>query len=311
MGRSRWRVAAFAWLAVLVLVNAVLVGRLLGFFGDPWAHLASGQAITSDGASTPSDEPTTGGPAEADTPTGAATATGADVVQGRRLLAAADELTGWRATTGACGVPGVLERTVDGGSTWEPVPVDIAPVTRLRVLEDGTVAAVGGDTGCLPRYLTSTGEVWEDRPDLLVGSWYLMPAGANRVMTPLGEADAPCTEGALDLVAVDVSRAAALCPDGSMLRSVDSGASWAPMAVDGPVVAVGADSQGYVLAGRSPSCEGIAVTSSAPDETTGAAVGCAPLTAADDEVAVARAGTAVWLWAAGEAAVSVDGGTTW
>jgi hypothetical protein len=311
MGRSRWRVAAYAGLAVLVLVNVALIGRLLGFFGDPWAHLSTGQASTSDGAGTPSDGATTGGATEAGTPTGAATATEADLVQERRLLAAADELTGWRATTGACGVPGALERTVDGGSTWEPVPVDLAPVTRLRILEDGTVAAVGGDAGCLPRYLTSTGEVWEDRPDLLVGSWYLMPAGTSRVMTPLGETDAPCAEGALDLVAVDASRAAALCPDGSVLRSVDSGASWAPMPVDGPVVAVGADSQGYVLAGRSPSCAGIAVTSSTPDGTTGTAAGCAPVAAADDEVAVARAGTAVWLWAAGETALSLDGGATW
>ena len=309
MGRHRWRLIAYVGLAVLVMLNAVLIGRLLGFFGDPWAHLASGQASTSDGAGSPSGEATT--PGEPGTPSSAATATEADVVEERRLLAVADEVTGWRATTGACGVPGALERSVDGGATWEPVPVDLAPLTRLRVLEDGTVAAVGGDAGCLPRYLTSADGVWEDRPDLLVGSWYLMPAGASRVMTPLGETDAPCTEGALGLVAVDVSRAAALCQDGSVLRSVDSGASWAPMTVDGPVLAVGADSQGYVLAGRSPSCEGIAVTSSTPDETTGAAVGCAPLTAADDEVAVARAGAAVWLWAAGEAAVSIDGGATW
>jgi hypothetical protein len=121
--------------------------------------------------------------------------------------------------------------------------------------------------------------------------------------------DVPCAAEATDLAGLDTTRAAVRCPDGSTLRTVDVGATWEPVTAEGPVLAVGADDQGYALATTTPACDGVTVTTLAPDAVAATPGGCAPLTG--DQVAIARNGSAVWLWVGEATAVSADGGVTW
>ncbi|WP_447925829.1 hypothetical protein [Georgenia muralis] len=302
MGRSRWRLAAYAGLIALLALNAVLIGRLFGLFGsdaEPAPAEDLGGTTTTPSSSVPTEDPV---PVPSRDPSPRAS----------RILAAASDVEAWRTEGGRCGTPPLVERTLDAGRTWTFVGLDLGPVTRIRITGDGPVAVIGGDADCAPRYVTSAdGEVWEDRSDLLAGSWYLMPINPSRMMTPLGEADTPCAGGAATLDGLDVPRALIRCTDGSVQRTDDAGASWAPVTTDGPAVAVSTDVKGYVIATRSAACEGIAVASMAPEaEAVGAASGCATAVEADG-VAVARAGTAVWLWVGTELLISLDGGLTW
>lgn len=304
---SWWRLAG---LGGLVLLNVVLIALLVlrptapsaGERADGVQDLAPSATgapeemeeppVKAEPSALPSlDDTVTPGPAE-------------------RLLVNADASTAWRATTGNCTAPGTLERTVDGGATWEELPLDLAPVSRLRVLGPQSLFVIGGGEGCNPTYVSSSdgGMSWMTNDAYLVGSWYLLPGDSSVIATPVGEVDAPCEPAGL--AALDAQHAAVLCAEASLALTRDGGASWSATEAQIEAGAIGVANDGYALAGMHEQC-GDSVALDRVD-TAGVALSepaCTELEHADAQrLAVSATGGAMWLWVEDEVAVVTDGG---
>lgn len=297
------RSVAYVVLVVLVVANAFLIARLLTRPAPaPWDQPV---AVETPGAEQPE---VSGTPQETGAP--------ATAVPGPplRLIAVASPTEAWRSTSTDCSAPTVLEHTLDAGTTWQEVPSEVAPITRLRLLDDGTLVAIGGGPDCVPTYRSTAtdGASWVTEDQFLQGSWYVVPGDRTTLVTPLGEVAAPCTGPATDLAALDAERAAVLCADGSVDVSGDAGVTWTPAALSGTAAAVGAEVERFILAGTTPACDGVGITFLDP---TGAAVGgvsgCAATPLDAQPVAVGSIVGAAWLWVGDEVLTSVDGGVTW
>src|SRR5690625_313970 len=307
----KWSLAAVAGLVVLnVVLIALLVMRPTPDVSDvPPASLPSPADTATEEAppeptESPDEEPTAEPTEEA---TDEATAAG----PARRLLASIDASIAWRGTTGTCDEPGTLEHTTDGGASWEELPMDLAPLVRVRVLGEQALFAIGGGAGCEPTYLSSStsGTSWLANDEYLEGSWYLHPADRDVVSTPAGLGEVPCE--AVDLAGLNTSNGAILCTDGLVMRTEDGGASWQETSPPGSPRAIGVSDGGYLLAGADEGCEGVAVTAlsldGGADEST-----CADVAdGSASDLAVAGWDGAMWLWAGEEVLVSTDGGQSW
>lgn len=292
-----------AGLAALVVLNVVLIGLLV---------LRPAPAVDEEERTvgSPTPEATEAPPAKQEVeplspPDGSASAGRTE-----RLVVNADATTAWRATVGQCGSPGTLERTVDGGQTWEPLPSDLGPVSRLRVLGPQSLVMIGGAEECTPTYLRSSdaGSSWTPAGEYLAGSWYLDPADPGTLAGPRGAAPAPCA--AMDLAALDTSDAAVLCAGGTLTLTVDGGASWAEVPAPVTATAIGTTDAGYVLAGSHGACgDAVAGARTGPDGTAQGEPTCA--VAGTGPLAVAGTAGALWLWAGDQVAVSTDGGQSW
>lgn len=225
--------------------------------------------------------------------------------QAQRLLAAADGTTAWRATAGSCGDPGTLERTVDSGETWEAVPLDVAPVSRIRVLNADSLFIIGGGEGCELTYVSSStaGETWTTNDQYLVGSWFVIPEERAVIATPAGNMSAPCV--VTELAGLDASHAAALCEDGSLALTADGGVTWAETTPDLRALALGVADNGYALAGVLQECgDDIAVMVTDTSANGAAAPSCTAISVNESRLAVSASGGVVWLWAGDEVLVS-------
>lgn len=243
----------------------------------------------------------------------------------QRLLAAANDQIAWRATVGSCDQPATMERTQDGGATWQRVDPGIAPAIRLKATGPTRVFAIGGNpaAACAPTFAFSStsGDTWVNADSELPGAWYLAPADRSTVHGPAAEVPVPCA-GAVELAGLDSRRAAVLCVDGDIWLTGDGGATWAQAGLVEDAITVAPTSDGYLLALLRPStCVGVGVT---PISADGAGVaeasspgavplGCAPITgAAPGGVALSSVGSNVWMWGSdGAVAISRDGGLTW
>src|SRR5690606_17282337 len=187
---SRW--LPFAGIGALVVLNVVLIALLVTRpaapsldAGEPTAT-AEAPAPTGEGDATEPTKQEPGDLVETDAP--------ARLGRSERLLVNLDATTAWRAAVGSCTEPSTLEHSVDGGQTWEELPIELAPVSRVRVLGPQTPFAIGGGADCRPTYLSSStgGTPWATNDQCLEGSWYLAPNAPSAMGTPVGVVGTPC-----------------------------------------------------------------------------------------------------------------------
>ncbi|TNC19707.1 hypothetical protein FHE66_02330 [Georgenia sp. 311] len=286
-----------AGLGALVLLNVVLVALLVTRPTTPVVDVADRPATVTPGveATTPPTKQETDGLAEVER-----------LARSGRLLVNVDGTTAWRATAGSCGEAGTVERSVDGGLTWQELPVDLAPVSRLRALGPESLSVIGGGAGCAPTYLSSStaGASWTANDQYLDGSWYLVPGDTDLMGAPAGTVETPCE--AVQLAALDTAHAAVLCADVSLALTADGGATWTRHTPDVRARAVGLTDEGYVVAGAWEACaDTLAVALIRPDGSAGEEPTCSGVVApSGEDLAVSAAGGRVWVWTGDEVTVT-------
>ena len=209
-----------------------------------------------------------------------------------------------------------MEVTTDGGRTWRRTDSGLTTVLRLKTFGDRAVFAVGADDHCRARYRTTEApsERWESNAGLLSDTWYRDPKRRDVVHAPGGGRSRPCSVGVADLAGLGSFNASALCQDGTLAVTDNAGKGWRSVRADLDVLALNADDNGFVAAGRSSGCGGVSVALFGVDGEGVRRTGgrCAPAGAeGTSAVAVAVRGDAVWVWADDRVVTSTDGGRTW
>lgn len=297
------------WVAVIVVVLVVVDVLLVAL---ALARTAPSSNGTPGPVPTFSSSPRPPGSATAK-PSATATAEPAGMVApGRRLLSAVDGREAWRASSGVCdGTDGVLEHTVDGGTTWTPVGLGAGSgaVLALRAGTDSVSVVIGTGDDCEPTVRTSVddGRSWKDGAAGAAGAG----VGPEGLILSTGTVDSPCAdpveayEGAFTTAVV--------CADEVQWRSGDG--DWVGVPLVG-VRSLADDGDSYLVARvGAAACDGAEIRSlpavGVTPATKSIVVGCAAEADPDGALAVARAGDAVWLWSGNDALVSTDDGVTW
>jgi photosystem II stability/assembly factor-like uncharacterized protein len=232
------------------------------------------------------------------------------------MLAVNSATLAWRALMGRCPTDPQVEVTRDGGRTWRSTKSGLQSISRMRSYSDTSVFAVGGNEDCESRYTATggPGESWTVNPRLLDQTWYRVPSEDHRIHAPSGRLSAPCGTELGDFAGLGDAGAAAICTDGTVRLTQDSGKEWHDLDDATTGRSVGADEEVYALALRSAECTGTGVVLLTPGarEVDSDAVRCAPVGGDSDEaLAVAVRGQVLWLWSGEEIAVSTDRGRTW
>jgi hypothetical protein len=301
-------------LGAFLVVDVALVGLALRSTGaapddqaDPRPRPAAESGVSAGGKGTPSPSSTTDSAPAETAPAEDAVLEPTPVTLG---LVAVDDSTAWRFTAGTCGDGGsTLSVSQDGAETWQPRAAPFDTTVRVRVRDDGSAFAIGGDADCKPRFRQSRdgAQSW-DRPVAVPGAWHRDLDDPDVVGTQAGSAAEPCeATGVVDL-AVGDSSALALCGDGR-LRSSQTGKQWADEGpVDGALAVALAGDRTLALV-RTSECDGLAVVDAAD---TSVPLGCAPLDLAGVEpgqVAIAGTDDSVWV-AAGSTTLRSTGDLT-
>ena len=215
------------------------------------------------------------------TPTGSSPALGGAGAAERFLSVGADAM--WRGTAGACAPAGQagavaaqLERSADGGQTWQNVTPTSGGIAHLRSLTSfgGRNATAVVDTGSTCATTTmrtyTDGQFWEPYPDIFAADTYLSAAGA--VVIGGQPVDPPCT--APSGLRQSAGTVALLCEGSAYLRA---DGAWTPLVADARALA--ATDAGVVVAHVDAACPGIRLTdfASASDPVD---LGCADADAA-------------------------------
>jgi hypothetical protein len=235
----------------------------------------------------------------------------------QRLLLVMSSKTAWRATVGDCNTPGEIERTTDGGMSWERIVENgPAPIVRLGPEPSGDLFTIGGtDRSCSVRYMAyaNDGTVTASTTRLL-NTWFPSPRNRDEINGPGGTRSTPCSGHVIDLAPFNLSRALVVCEDGAAMSTRDSGKTWRHAAEIRDAVAVAAGNGTYWVAGTAADCNGItvrSVTISGANSSQGDSR-CAP---ADNvppgQVALHVSGNAIWVWAGSQVQVSSDAGRSW
>lgn len=298
-------------LALLVVLNGFVLALLLRSNDLP--------AATEPQPSIPSVVSPTGTasePADALAPTASEPAEPA--IEPARLasrqLVAVDGNVAWRSTLASCGQgTAIVERTVNGGESWEPVDLELNSVVRLRATEESSAFAVGAGVDCATALVTTSdgGQAWTRADASLSSAWYLAPTDRSIVHGPRGEAPVPCPTGAIDLAASDVQQGAVLCQDGSFAVSSDGGQNWSVTVSIAGARALTQVDDGFAVATFEGTCESLSLyglTNDGQAQTDPFA--CAPSSPSGD-IAVSAVGDQVWVWSGADLSVSRDGGQTW
>lgn len=301
------RVLAVVGIVLFVLVDAALIGYALTSSQVPPSTRTPAPLPTFITPRSPS-------PAPSPTPSAAAAAQPAIELA---FLAPVDEEVAWRATPGSCTGPDpVIERTTDGGATWQAVgPVDLGvhEVLALSAVDDTTariVARVGEACGTAALATFTEGDFWKEYPDTLTDFAFADPATGTTVQVDGAAVAAPCVQVLQVLQRSDST--AAVCED-ALLELAPGSAAWLSMTVP-HLGAVAASEAGYTLARPGlGDCVGLAIEAiPSPLGSAGPTrVGCLAQAVGASALAIAQAGSAVWVWADGEVWVSRDGGAGW
>lgn len=307
MLRRRW---LFIGLAVFLLIDVVLVvlaltaNRPAGTAGETPAAAPTAEATET---SAPTDESTAPPAAQLAAPP-------------TRVLAPLDGTTAWRASVGACpATQATAELTTDAGATWTPsnasTDTGASAILSINAIDADEASMVTLATpDCAPQLVGTfvAGAQWAVYPDRLAAQWYVNSADRATVHSPAGVFPAPCA-----IVIAVASRsdtvAGVLCAEGTLVRTIDGGASWGVATPLSGGVSLSASADGYILlAAGQPNCAGAQV-SSTPEAPDGAItpVGCGEAAFNPGEAVIAGAGDTVWLWAGDTVSKSVDGGATW
>lgn len=239
-----------------------------------------------------------------------------------QILAAVDEDSAYRAIVGSCSDGGsMIEATSDGGATWRPFDVSgrlgIGGIQALAASGNGYGFFLGLDQeDCstpVAGHTYSAGAEWATATTVPDTLWRIDIEDSRVLSGPGGfEVDAPCdlvqvASGGEDLVA-------GVCTDGSVVRSMDAGASWDQ---SDPVTGIDA----LAFAGENllaasierEDCEDGVVLSTLDSSLQPSNLTCA--SAEDSEaghtaLSSASDGT-LWLMAGDTVLRSADGGDTW
>lgn len=231
-----------------------------------------------------------------------------------RALVVVDTDVAWRSTLASCGQgAAIVERTTDGGASWQRAEVELASAVRLRASDPSTAFLVGAAQECSTALVSTSdgGETWTRGDATLSSAWFLAPTDRTFVTGPGGSGPVPCPTGGVDLAALDAQRGLVLCQDGSLAASPDGGRTWETTAAVPGALALNLRDEGFVVATFEGACDGLSLHGVEADgQAQPAALACAP-TGPASELAVAVQGDAIWVWSGAELLVSRDGGTTW
>jgi hypothetical protein len=238
-------------------------------------------------------------------------------VPSKRLLLATSSKTAWRATVGACNIPGKIERSSNGGASWKGVvQTGPAPIVRLGAEPSGNLFAIGGSRGsCAVHYVAYAGDGTVTTSASPANVWFPTPENRDEINGPDGTKDTPCHGHAIGLASLSLSRALVMCDDGTAMSSDDSGKTWRQVARIPDALAVTAGSGRYWVAAAHEGCDGVTVQSLTEKNgslTRGGTRCAAGLEVAPGQVAfdVTGDGT-IWLWSGSRVVVSRDDGQTW
>jgi hypothetical protein len=308
-GSRTWRPLIVVGLVLFVVVDVALVGYALGAFTP-----GVGDESTTPDASSTSAAPAAI-PSASETP---APSTPLELLAApEKYLAVVDETTAYRASAATCtATAATLEKTTDGGSSWEAEPVftGLSSVFRLEAVTEANVYLAGLDSdACEPSLAVTftSGEDFVQGPERLNGTWYSDPAVPAIINTPTGPIAAPCDVVA-QLAVAGASNAAVLCNDRNFHQTTDGGRTWSgPTSLSG-ATALGETGGAYVFAtSGSTTCTGSEISRIDFGSMTAVAVGCASSLADLTVDAISGSGQDVWLLADDQVVTSVDGGATW
>ncbi|WP_135849747.1 WD40/YVTN/BNR-like repeat-containing protein [Serinibacter arcticus] len=305
---------ALVLVAILVVLNGIVLTVLLTADGpvgsaapSPSVPASAAPAVPIPGAEEPASQVPTEDPS-------ATIPLVAPASLATRQIVAVDGDVAWRSTLASCGQGAALvERTLDGGASWDAAELDIDSVVRLRATDAGSAFVVGAAQDCATALASTTdgGDTWSRADATLSSAWFLAPTDRTFVAGPRGDAPVPCPAGAVDLAAVDVQRGAVLCQDGSLAISADGGQSWATTVSVAGARALTQNGSAYVVATFEGPCEALSVYGISSDgQSQNEPLACAPVTTAGD-VAVSITGDLLWVWSGADLAISEDGGQTW
>lgn len=257
------RSAALVLLVGLIGADVVLVTGALRSTHVNTAQLAR-EAAAETASPAPSDTPSDGA-----TPTTATAATGASLL-GKVTVAGLTSTRAWRAATPsmACtkgAKKATIGHTEDGGQHWTDVQVPMSTVAGLS-FAGGKIIATGLDSSCQPTTYALTSHSTPQK----VGtkpSWAIDPTDLTKLLSsgdPVTKQ--PCKSGVLDVAANTASNVVALCADGSVQHSTNSGTSWKSTGPRPGALAIATNSNAVYTATRTK-C-GIAVSSKTADNTT-------------------------------------------
>lgn len=234
-------------------------------------------SVTPPASSSPSPSPTA---SSSSPPIAPVAAPGAQ----ERFLAVGEQAM-WRASAGDCGtVAPLLERSTDGGQTWNDVTPRYLGIGEILHVEsfvgtEARIVARVGDTCETQGLRTFTqGRFWEQDAATLAAATYVDPAAATVIVTPSGRIEAPCAApwgaqgdaGALTIVCDGIAQHW----DGSVWQAVAERAIAAVWTTDGARAAR-----------TDPSCAGLIVGDTClADAPAGPA-------------ALATSADTLWLWA--------------
>ena len=312
-------------IAGLVALDVALVAMAVNYTA-PTPASAGGPVIASTTAlSTPAPSGQSGSASSPTTSSASSTSptsstTPVQPAPLRMALVAVNGAVAWRTTRGSCpDGGGSVSVTSDGGKTWTPRAVGAQAVMRVRPTSTTAASVVSASRDCEPQVRTTSdsGATWTQAGGTNT-TWFRDLQDNRLVHSPGLQAVRPCDEAAvLDLAPVGSSGAWALCGDGRLRASEDSGASWnTPGTVSGAVALdARADKTGstaYVLR-VADECDGLQIVRVGGGRAAASALGCVEVSAGIESgtITLSVAGSDGWVGIGERVWRSRDGMQTW
>lgn len=317
-------------LAGLIAVDVILVALAIQHVrGDDDATAAPPPPTFAESEAA-DDPPTSETPAESeDEPTDEPSPepTGVEVpsepaTADRTIVNMGSDDTVGRASTGTCGAGGgAVELSTDGGVEFAPadLPEEAEVILRLSVTNPDAAWLIATDADC-ETYTTYTtedgGQTWESSEGS-DGSWHLLNQTTVDLHGPYGTVTTSCADdgSVVDISMLSEGVAFALCSDGAVVATEDSGDTWTEPDEASPVPnAVSIDfvdeSVGLLVAAGSEDCAGLAVYGSDDSGATWEPRSCIETTGSG-LADVSTTGGSAYIVHDGDVWHSGDNGETW